>query len=188
MFVDDGISTGQLPERLQIGGRPGAGRTLSYVLLEEPGQPVRMHYDRSLNRKTPHLRDRCPTCLAHERMGFEFSESDLTPLWYIGATALGSWAPCAVELTIKCLASAEAAARRIKGTVGLDLFGDQVDSVVQFRTLLIRITQVGEKTPRVLRAEQRVLDVPAWPFNTRIELARTWGVAIKPRLYKEDVG
>jgi hypothetical protein len=76
-----------------------------------------------------------------------------------------------VELTEKCFRTLEAAARVQGGTC---------------TGLLIRITRADFRaSPRILRCEQRVPKWQPWPYDTRRELARIWGIAIRPRLFKE---
>jgi hypothetical protein len=55
-----------------------------------------------------------------------------------------------------------------------------------FTGLLVTIRRGAGRSPRVLRCEQRVqVAAGAWPYETRHELARIWGVPLRPRLYRE---
>jgi hypothetical protein len=75
-------------------------------------------------------------------------------------------------LTEKCVETLSAAAR--------------VHGEGKCTGLLVRIHRADFRaSPRILRCEQRVSVTMAWPYRTREELARIWGIAIKPRLYKE---
>lgn len=172
------------PRRLQIAGRPAPASSVSYVLLEEPGEPVQMHWVSGSagvsGRLVPHYRRGCPHC--HE------SAEEPKPLWYLGA-AEKSGRLVIVELTEKCYESALAAARRIPARgASIDLFGVPED-VAQFTGLLITISRGAGRSQRVLRCDQRVTVQPGmWTYHTREELARVWGVPIRPRLYREGTG
>lgn len=171
MHYTEDVATG-VPDgtRLEISGRPREGYEERMVLAEEPGEPVQMHFRQVL---VPHFKRDCPHCLP----------TDLPkPLWYIGAYTLRGEAVIA-ELTAKCFASAEAAARRLdlRGIHGLE-----EDQGAVFAGLLITVSRGNfPRSPRVLRCDQRVEIKVPWAYNTRLELARIWGVPVRPRLYRE---
>lgn len=156
----DDVATGSPGSaRPGIAGRPRAGTEESYVLLEEPGEPVLMHW---ANRLVPHFRRDCPHCDGVEPKS----------LWYIGSATLAGELVI-VELTTKCWRTLAAAARSIEGP--------------GYIGLLIRIRRAAfTASPRVLRCEQRVRVQAAWPFNTRLELARIWGVPVRPRVFRGE--
>jgi hypothetical protein len=172
-FMED-VASGVPTRRLRIMGRPGQSGKENYVLLEEPGPNVLMHYH---GKQIPHYKMNCPNCKGDEPR----------PFWYVGAWFEGLKHLCIVELTAKCFETAEAAARRVSGKhETVDLFGETIEvREPMFRGLYVTISQGGSaKSPRILRCSQRsgVLD---WPYRTREELARIWGIPIKPRLFKE---
>jgi hypothetical protein len=141
--------------------------------MEEPGQPVLMHYAGKL---VPHFRRNCPNCT---------DAQEPKPLWYVGAVTVSGGELVIMELTGKCFASLAAFARN-QPTGELDLFGDDLPAA-QFAGLLVRISRANfQRSPRILRCEQRVQLKTAWPYRTREELARVWGVPLRPRIWRED--
>jgi hypothetical protein len=175
----DDIATGATgPGKLRIAGRPGPGRQETYVLLEEPGPPVLMHW--AAGRKVPHFRRDCPHCA----QGAE----EPKPLWYLGAFCMASRQQVLLELTEACFRGAGAAAARLEaGPADVDLFGAPLPGGAVFTGLVVTVSRGGGRSPRVLRCEQRAQVGPAaWPYRTREELARVWGVPVRPRLYKEE--
>ena len=161
-FHDDGIATGIVQPKLRIAGRPRVGASEEYVLLEEPGEPVLMHY---VGRHEPHLKRDCPHCKPDV-------QQELKSFYYIGGATLGGELVI-VELTPKCLDAAVAGAAAFEGG--------------GITGLMVRILRGGyAPSPRILRCVQRVRKFPEWPFHTRAELCRIWNVAIKPRIYREQ--
>ncbi len=178
----DEVATGEGPRRsLPIMGRPKPGQTQKLILMEEPGENVLLHWVAERRKHMPHLKHNCPHCQA---------ESPDVPVkaWYIGGqTVEASPSYVIVELTEKCFKSAWAAAR-MKWAPATELFSEPHDQPI-FRGLLVHISRIDrEASPRVLRCDQRIkLAAEAvWPFNTRRELAFIWGIAVKPRLYREE--
>jgi hypothetical protein len=174
-----GVETG-IPEAplLPIVGRPGPGRAERFVIWEEPGEPVQMHYR---GKQVPHFKHDCPHCLPTDSP---------KPLWYVGVRLHNGHAAIA-ELTYPCLTTIAAAARRIplKGPQRLDVIIVQdVSQAAVFTGLLVKIQRPDSaRSPRYARCEQRTeapLNDP-WTYNTRRELARIWNIPLKPRLYKE---
>ncbi len=164
MHTIDDVATGEPAPKLEIVGRPRPGGKDRYAVLEEPGEPVLMHFRGKL---VPHFKNgNCPNC----------GEDEPKPLWYVGA-ATEAGALAILELTGKCFRSAESAAR----FVGNNLPGPAI-----FRGLVVTIVRANlDRSPRVLRCEQRLIEVPDWPYETRRELARIWDVPMRPRLFKE---
>jgi hypothetical protein len=176
-YTDD-IATGSSHgRRLTIAGRPAAGGSADYVLLEEPEEPVLMHWR---DRLVPHFRHNCPHCNPD-------GTSEPKPLWYVGAQTLVGQLVI-VELNETCFQAAAAAARNIETqAIGHDLFGQPVKGAGVFRGLLVKISRSSAaRSRRVLRCEQRVqVAAGAWPYVTRRELCKIWGVPVRPRLYRE---
>jgi hypothetical protein len=174
-YADDVATGAGGPRKLTIAGRPAPGGTASYVLLEEPAEPVLMHWS---GRLVPHFKRDCPYC--------QEDAEEPKPLWYVGA-AERTAERVLVELTERCFQAAQAAARRLEVSgKDPDLFGAPVTGPAVFTGLLVTISRGAGRSPRVLRCEQRVqVAAGAWPYRTREELARIWGVPMKPRLYRE---
>jgi hypothetical protein len=59
-YDQDGIATGMTPVPLRICGRPAEGREEECVVLEEPAEPVQMHWTGKF--LMPHYRLNCPHC------------------------------------------------------------------------------------------------------------------------------
>ncbi len=157
---EDEIATGVRQRTLPIGGRMAEGQEFSYVLLEKPSEPVLMHWSA---KRVPHYKTNCPNCDGSD---------DPKPFWYIGGIEQklkGRF--MIVELSEACFRTAEAESRQHGGFVGL---------VVKIGRGRFRYSQ------RVLRAEQRIQDVPSWPYQTRRELARTFHIPIRPRLFRAE--
>ena len=174
----DEIATGWV-KRLEIGGRIRAGSEASFVVLEEPGEPVLMHWSGHL---VPHYRRHCPNCGGKAEAP--------KPYWYVGACRTDhDKTRLILELTEKCYESAAAVARRLTASNNLDLFGQPCTP--KWLGILVVISRAGfDRSPRVLRCNQRVpvkISDP-WPYRTREELARIWGIPIKPRLYRAEGG
>lgn len=173
-MTQDDIATGLPQAKLIIAGRPRPGCKETYVIIEEPAEPVLMHFR---GTHVPHFKKSCPHC-----DGFG---SDAVPFWYTGASTMGG-EPVILELTVKCFRNAQRSARQPFGRVGTlsELFGEDVKPV--FSGLMVQIYRANfPKSPRVLRCEQRVT-VSKWQYETRRELARIWGLTIRPRLYQEE--
>lgn len=97
--TDDGKQRG-----LNIVGRPKPGCSESWIILEEPGQAVLMHW--TGKNMLPHFkRGDCPHCNGIE---------EPKPLWYVGAKAEGGSSIGILELTATCFRTVEAAARKMK--------------------------------------------------------------------------
>ena len=142
----DDVATGPVPGRLRIIGRPRSGGRELCVLLEEPGEPVQMHW--SAGKKLPHFRRACPNCVE--------GTSEPRPFWYVGAAAADGQLAI-VELTEVCFRSLEGAARKLRPASGLDLFGADVEGPVVYRGLLLIVSRANfAASPRVLRCEQRM--------------------------------
>jgi hypothetical protein len=160
-FADD-IATGMLPQKLWIVGRPKAGHEERYVILEEPGEPVQVHWVKG--ELAPHFRVNCPHCAD--------GLLEAKPMWYLGASTMGNDLAI-LELPWKCFRSAAGYA------------GSSIGGKTGFVGLLVKISRANfASSPRVLRCEQRAstTDNP-WPYQTRHELARIWGVPMRPKLY-----
>lgn len=175
-YADD-IATGMgNGSRLRIAGRPREGTDEKLVLLEEPGEPILMHWSGVL---IPHYKKDCPNCNG---------KTEPKPFYYIGGATLASELVI-VELTPKCYNSAAAAARQFSPNIrGTDLFGNPLAvSAIRFSGLLVRISRASFRaSPRVLRCDQRVRPKVEWNYQTKLELARIWGIPIKPRLYRAE--
>lgn len=84
--------------------------------------------------------------------------------------------PDILELSEKCFRTLSAAAGTVRGSGFIGLF------VKIFRPRY-------RHSPRILRCEQRVETARnPWPYQTRHELARIWGVPLRPRLYEVGNG
>jgi hypothetical protein len=168
---------------LRIAGRPRPGTEELLVLLEEPGEPVLLHWrDKQL---IPHFRRDCPHCNP---------TSVPKPMYYIGGCYM-TGQPVIVELTPKCFRTAEAAAialdlrEQSASEFVAELFSEEAPTKRKavFVGLLLRISRGNyERSPRVLRCTQRVAVKTPWAYRTREELARIWGVPIRPRLFKGE--
>lgn len=170
MHYADDVATGtDQPRKLAIAGRPLPGGRAVYVLCEEPEAPVLMHWS---GRLVPHFKQNCPHC----KDGTE----EPKPLWYIGGIEMGMREPVIVEVTARCFRTLQAAAAWVA----------PVTDPATFTGLVVEVRRgQAPRSPRVLRCEQRVaVAAGAWPFRTREELARVWGVPLRPKLYQEDVG
>lgn len=172
-FFDD-IAVGIGAPRQRIVGRPGQGQSFTGVILEEPGEPVQMHF--AGGNMFPHFRTNCPHCVKEqlETKGFYY---------------LGCWSPGVglgiLELSLSCYRSCAAAACRDTTEIKEVFSGSTGD--LRFRGLVVQISRGGFKnSPRVLRVQQRLGEarLQEWPLRTREELARIWGVPIRPRLRK----
>ena len=176
-FADD-VATGPGSPLLPILGRPRQGSEVLALVLEEPGEEVLLHF--AGGRLRPHFRAGCPHCIA----GAEPPK----PLYYVGAAAVDGGLGI-LELTPKCLAGALAAARRLPAPGGVEALGAALAAAPPAPGLtgcLVKVLRADfPRSPRVLRCSQRLADVPAWPYDTRRELARIWGVPVRPRLYRE---
>lgn len=178
-YAED-IATGSAARAtIRIAGRPRQGQRETYLILEEPEDPVLMHFK---GKQLPHFKRNCPNC----------TETQLPrPMWYIGSLMiLGQRGELVIlELTQKCFESLSAAARKIgvPGMLtGVDLFGEKIESVAVYRGLLVDIVRADfPSSPRTLRCEVRRQTDVEWPYHTREELARIWGVPIRPRIYRE---
>lgn len=173
--IDDvATATGPIRRPLRIVGRPRACTSETWVIMEEPGETVMVHWRGKL---VPHFRTLCPHCDGIE---------EPKPMWYVGAWFGSDFG--ILELTPKCFSTAGAAARNTPPVdyCDGDLFGGEVTQYAGFRGLVVEIRRISDpRTPRHLRCVHRV-KVGQWPYNTRHELARIWGIPIKPRLYKEE--
>src|SRR5262249_24463567 len=119
-------------------------------------------------------------------------DAEPKPLYYLGGMDV-SGEYVIVELTPKCLASALAAAGSIAlaraATPGELLYAAERGAAgrAQLVGLLVTVSRGGfDYSERVLRAEQLVASPATWPYDTRRELARIWGVPVKPRIFKEQ--
>lgn len=176
----DGVARGMPGEKkIRIGGRPRQGKDCEYILLEEPEAPVQMHWLK--NRLVPHFTRNCPHCNA--------GSEEPKPLWYIGSLDLFGKEAVILELTEKCFLTAQAGAESFPchGPSQPGLFEDALEPVPTFKGLVVLINR-GDFTgsPRVLRVKARAHRFPDWPYRTREELARIWGIRIKPRIYREQ--
>jgi hypothetical protein len=183
--IDD-VATGEPKSRLRIAGRPRQGGRESYVLLEDPEEPVQMHYIEGTGKKLPHFRRDCPNC---EGGG------EPKPFWYIGgipATGKADQRHVIVELTKECLQAALTAAQREfpvghRDTTDIYSVADMEKPVLT--GLIVEVIRADfPSSPRHLRSKGRakITDDPAWPYRTREMLARIWEIPIRPRLYKEQ--
>jgi hypothetical protein len=163
-FADD-IATGLLPETLWIVGRPRPGPAYEerYVILEEPAEPIQMHWIK--NELMPHFRVNCPHCAGQPL--------ERKPLWYVGASTMSRELGI-LELSWRCFRSAQAYA------------GNSIGGKTGFIGLLVTISRANfSSSPRVLRCSQRVATVEnPWPYNTREELARIWGLLPRLRIHR----
>jgi hypothetical protein len=165
------LDTGELPKKLYIGGRPRPGQEESYTLLEQPGPPVRMHWSGKF--LTPHWKLNCPNCTG---------EAELKPMWYIGACS-PLWGLIIVELTELCYRSAEMAARHVDANG----FYEEMPQDASFAGLVVKIGRGSRAaSPRWLRCDERKRHVREWPYQTRHELARIWGIPANPKLYEAE--
>lgn len=168
-YMED-IATGLPRDRYQlvIAGRPRPGASEKYVLVEEPDEPVLMHWNGHTH--LPHFKRDCPNC--------KDSKERYKPLWYIGAVLFGSPDPLILELTQKCYRTAAAGACMAEAD-------DSSGVVTVFRGLLVEISRGNyERSQRVLRCVARVEVKNDWPYRTREELAKIWGIPLKPKIYK----
>lgn len=171
-FLED-IATGTVPRKLRIAGRPRPGREEEYLLLEEPDEPVQMHWN---GRLVPHFKRNCKNC---------DGGGTIKPFWYLGAMSYTWNELVIVEFTWICHRSAEEASRM------LDERGYMIDPLrapgnltSRFRGLVVKMSRGDfQSSPRVLRPDGRRGAVPEWPYHTRLELARIWEVPVKPKLY-----
>jgi len=175
MAFNDEIATGGDDFKITIGGRIRPGVLAEkYILAEEPGEPVRMHWR---DRLVPHFRRDCPHC--------DGTGEDTKAMVYVGGWTL-TFDEVIIELNWKCFCSARSAAVKIER----DKLGDLFDVAVQkprFTGLKIEISRSNfQFSPRVLRCESRVPVNRKWRFDTRRELARIWGIPVRPRLYQEE--
>lgn len=172
-YADD-VATGEPRQKLRIAGRPREGSSEKMVVMEEPGEPVLMHYAGKL---VPHFKRDCPNCTPNE---------EPKPLWYVGASTFANELVI-MELTGKCFYNLAASARSVAPVAeGLDLFGDEIRKI-SFVGLVVTISRANfKRSPRVIRCEQRTALKSEWPYRTREELARVWGVALRPRLWRES--
>lgn len=171
MTMDD-IATGKIDHKIYIAGRPKPGRSEKYILLEEPEKPVQVHWS---GRLVPHLIRNCPNCCGKD---------DVKAMWYIGACASGANEFVILELNAKCHQTAERFSRYL-GATGIHL---DLPAPSRFTGLIVHISRTDFAfSPRVLRCEQRCSKdrIPVWPYRTREELARIWGIPIRPRIYRE---
>jgi hypothetical protein len=173
-YAEDIATGAPFGQRLRIAGRPREGAEERYVILEEPGDPVLTHFH---GRLLPHFKRDCPHCRGDQPK----------PLWYVGASSLGGELVI-LELTWKCYQSAAAAARTLADRRSPDLFGEEIDVVGNtFTRLLVRVSRANFKSSqRVLRCDQRVKRSEPWPYRTREELARIWGIPMRPRLFRAE--
>lgn len=174
----DEVATGEGAHKLRIVGRPGEGGKEGWLLLEEPGEPVLMHW---LGRMVPHFKRDCPNC----KQGGESPK----PMLYVGALAISGAQELAIlELTPKCLAMAMAESRNWPGRLtATNLFGEPIDDVGKLAGLMVEISRSrSARSPRVLRGMGRRQKIPEWPYRTREELARIWGIAVRPRLFRAE--
>jgi hypothetical protein len=170
----DDIATGGGGIRFGIQGRPRPGKEESYVIVEEPGEPVLTHFIPPRGH-VPHFKAACENCRGDKPV----------PLWYVGAVTVEGDLVI-LELTWKCFRTAAAASKTVGLVHTIDESGEATGSP-RFSGLLVKIKRASAAlSPRVLRCEQRVDKFPAWPYRTREELARIWGVPTKPRIYLED--
>jgi hypothetical protein len=166
------IATGMVPQKLRIGGRPRQGKEEDLLILEEPEEPVQMHW---LGKLVPHYKAKCPNC---EKGG------EIKPFWYIGARSYTSSEPVIMELTWKCFRGVEAAARHLDESG----YQSEVPLPSRFAGLVVKIRRADfPSSPRVVRCEERRRQIPAWPYQTRLELARIWGIPTKPKIYREEM-
>jgi hypothetical protein len=177
-FIDD-VATGDAEAFVSIRGRPRSGTSEAYVFLEEPGRQVLMHFSRRFRGgHLPHYVKDCPNC--------DNAESP-KPFWYIGAVTRDREL-CLVELTPRCFRAAEVASRIIRPRAEIPQVLDAVVSQTAgksiFTGLLVTIGLNGGA--RWLRCGQRIEITTTWPYETRRELARIWGVPVKPRIYREQ--
>jgi hypothetical protein len=164
---DMDIVTGPIESKLLIVGRPRSGQTDKFVLLEEAGEPVQMHWMRAGRTHLPHFKVNCRNCQDGD---------DCKAFHYVGCWHLGLDAPAIAELTEACFASAQAGAVERPGPGG----------ALVLRGLLCTVFRGSASyAARVLRVQQRVLRAAPWQYCTRRELARIWGVPAKPRIYRE---
>jgi hypothetical protein len=167
-------------KKIPIRGRPRQGASEKYVILEEPdSEPVKMHYVERLKNFLPHYTVGCPFCDGTE---------ELKPTWYVGSLLVKASELCLLELTDKCFGAAAASARRLAVPSKPDLFG-QPSEITQFTGLLVTVSRADfEKSPRVLRCEQRIEKPPEWNYRTREELARSCNIRLnqKTRIYREE--
>jgi hypothetical protein len=176
----DDIARGVPEKKLRIAGRPRQGACEIYVILEEPKEPpVLVHF---ADKLMPHYRRNCPYC--------KDAKQEPKPYWYLGAFRLGSKERVLLELTEPCWRVLEAAAKEVGlRPVSDDLF-DGIEEV-RFAGLEVEIHRGDYKnSARVLRCNKRVSTdgwpAKPWPYRTRDNLARIWGVPFKPRIYRED--
>jgi hypothetical protein len=178
-YADD-VATGTGGrQKLQIRGRPSPGQREKLVIAEEPGEAVLMHWNGHL---VPHFKRDCPNCEGHK--------SEPKPLWYVGASTLKG-EQVILELTQKCLETVRFYACSIPAKLSEpQLFDGDWEFIKQgevFTGLLVEIIRGSSpRSQRVLRCEHRVEIKNKWPYRTREELARIWGVPIRPRIYKQD--
>jgi hypothetical protein len=171
----DELDTGELPQKLHIGGRPPLGSDDIYTILEEPGPPVRMHWTGT--HLAPHWKQNCPTCPK--------DGGELRAMWYVGAYCT-MWGEVILELSERCFRSAEAASRHYNSDGYLE---DMPIAEPFFVGLRVRVGRTKHaSSPRWLRCEGRAKRVRPWIHKTREELARIWGVPIKLRIHQRETG
>lgn len=178
MHYED-IATGPGEKKLRIAGRPRQGSTEKLVLLEEPGKEVQMHYAGKL---VPHYKRDCPNC------GLANAEPP-KPFWYVGGMTMGMGEPVIVELTETCFRGAEAGARNIacnSSVADVDLFGEPIGAPAFTGLIVHIIRQDFDRSPRVLRAVGRASSTKPWPFDTRRELAKIWGIVMRPKIWRSE--
>ena len=173
----DDVAT-EIPERkLLICGRPKPGRSEPFVIVEEPGDPVLVHFSAERRRQVPHYRANCPNC----------DGTDPKPLWYCGCYSPANGQLMILELTEACKRSAEAVAAKLQYRDEMLYMAGTEASAIRFRGLLVEIRRADfASSPRILRCNQRVTVAIDWPYETRRELARIWGVPVKPRIFREE--
>jgi len=181
-YAEDVATGGDVEKRLAIGGRIRQGKEVLYVLCEEPGPQILMHWRKPngnvRGQLVPHFKRDCKNCLD--------CDDEPKPLWYVGALERNR-DPVILELTDKCFEVAEAAAKTIGVQDGVDLFGEPIGDLGRFAGLIVKIQRGGFPfSPRVLRCEQRCQVTAAWPYDTRKELARIWRIPTRPKLYKAE--
>jgi hypothetical protein len=182
----DEIATGMPAPKLDLAGRIRRGSQQAFVILEEPGEPVLMHWKKTL---VPHYKKNCPHCKG--------ATEEPKPFIYVGACRMNS-ENVILELNWKCFSGATVCATTVCATrLSLGQKLSEVDLFGQPRRptyvgLLVVISRADfDMSPRVLRCHQRAKiarEQPWWPYETRRELARIWGIPIKPRLWKAEGG
>jgi len=204
MDVNDMATGPGRRRKLRIAGRPDQGRSQTLVLLEEPGEPVQVHYVGTL---MPHLLVNCPHC-AKEPL-------DTKPMWYMGALVL-DWNELAIaEFNERCFSDMQTAAIanplippqvKVKQVFTLPdgttrellvsepaTLGLATDAVLRdlnpsrFAGMKVVVSRGNfPRAPRVVRFLGRTESVMAWRYDTRLELCYTWDIPVRPRLRKAE--